>query len=107
MESAYVLRIDTDSNKYDALNAVLGVKPTSTDYWWEVEIKDSREGLHYLLQLIEVNFSELQTVGLDKGAISIWYYYEFDEQCNMEFDSDDLKRMGECGITLCISCWNG
>ena len=37
--------------------------------------------------------------------ISIWCLYEYDEQCNMEFQPNELKRLGDAGITLCISCW--
>lgn len=38
--------------------------------------------------------------------ISIWRYYEYDEQCNFEFSPQELKRMGDNGITFCISCWD-
>lgn len=31
--------------------------------------------------------------------------YEYDDQCNLEFLPSQLKRLGDLGIALCISCW--
>lgn len=39
------------------------------------------------------------------NELSIKIDYEYDEQCNMEFSPNELKKLGENGIILCISCW--
>jgi hypothetical protein len=45
--------------------------------------------------------------GFDFDEVSIWYLYEYSGQCNMEFEPQDLKRLGNLGVRLCISCWEG
>ena len=47
----------------------------------------------------------LEGLGISSDYISIWMLYEYDQQCNMEFTPDEMKVMGELGITFCISCW--
>lgn len=48
----------------------------------------------------------LKEIGIDRDMISVWYLYKYDEQCNMEFSPERMKRLGDNGITLCISCWS-
>jgi hypothetical protein len=57
------------------------------------------------LCLIEDKFDLLEGIGVSRDDITIWLLYEYDEQCNMEFSAADLKRLGEAGIALCVSCW--
>ena len=43
--------------------------------------------------------------GISREDISIWVLYEYEGQCNMEYDPESMKKLGESGILLCISCW--
>jgi hypothetical protein len=57
------------------------------------------------LYILEGKYGELFKVGVEKSDITIWMYYEYDSQCNLEFLPQDLKRLGDNDISLCISCW--
>jgi len=109
MNSEYVLRINTDKEKYNTLSSLLAVVPTSTRVYWELSINESSnlytKAINYFLELIENNIERLNQSGIKKEDLSIWYLYEYEEQCNMEFQPDELKKLGDSGITLCISCW--
>jgi hypothetical protein len=109
MNSEYILRINTDKEKYDILKDLLLVEPTSIKSYWELSIKENSnsytDAINYFLGLIENNIKELNKNGINNEDISIWYFYEYEEQCNMEFHPMDLKRLGDNGIVLCISCW--
>jgi hypothetical protein len=47
----------------------------------------------------------LKDNGISTDDITIWYMYEYKQQCNMEFWPNITKRIGELGIVLCITCW--
>lgn len=109
MSSSYLLRIKIDRDNAEKISSVLESKPTSTLFYWEIAIEENSENfsesINYFLNLIEKSINKLNTIGVHNEDISIWYLYEYNEQCNMEFHPEDLKRMGSLGITLCISCW--
>jgi len=108
MNSEFVLRISTDKENYDILSSVLNVIPTSTREYWELSIKEVSAKdypLTYLASLIENNIQHLNRNGIRNEDITIWYLYEYDGQCNMEFHPAELKKLGDNGIVLCISCW--
>ena len=48
---------------------------------------------------------KLESIGISREDISIWVLYEYEGQCNMEYDPVSMKKIGENGIVLCISCW--
>ena len=50
-------------------------------------------------------YEKLESIGISREDISIWILYEYEGQCNMEYDPVSMKKMGENGIVLCISCW--
>ncbi len=109
MNSEYKLRINADEENYTFITSLLSINPTSTRSYWELSIKESSHlhvnAINYFLDLIEKNIDRLNQNGIKNEDLSIWYFYEYDEQCNMEFSPKDLKRLGENGISLCISCW--
>ena len=118
----YRLQLGTDNTleTFDAISDVLGLLPDASLY-------DSNDGLNKLsiwiytkevnetepyfdfinefMDLVEPNLSKLQELGIHRSDISIWKLYGYDQQCNMEFDPQRMKRLGDNGITLCISCW--
>ena len=57
------------------------------------------------LSLLEGKYERLESIGISREDISIWVLYEYEGQCNMEYDPVSMKKIGENGIVLCISCW--
>ncbi len=75
---------------------------------FEVQEKESDEYfdfIHHFLDMLEGKYDQLKSMGISKEDISVWLLYEYDNQCNMEFLPDNLKRLGDNGISLCVSCW--
>lgn len=63
------------------------------------------EEIAWLLSLIEPKVEDLKRIGVCFEDSAIWMIYEFFAQCNMEFDAGILKRIGELGLKLCVSCY--
>ncbi len=109
MSSEYILRIDTEREKYDSLSSLLGVVPTSTKSYWEYSIYEQSDlypqALAHFLDLLQGGIKKIDTMGIRRDALSLWYLYEYEEQCNIEFSPYQLKGLGELGVVLCISCW--
>ncbi|MCG9881230.1 MAG: hypothetical protein MH472_11590 [Bacteroidia bacterium] len=40
-----------------------------------------------------------------EGDLCLRINYEYDDQCNLEFLPAQLKKLGDLGVVLCISCW--
>lgn len=119
MKSYDSLQINfTPSNEtYDSITKIIGVKPTDKDFknkipnTWTYQVIEEQNDPFYdfinkFLDLLEYKYDKLAEIRIKRSDISIWYLYEYDQQCNMEFDPTRLKRLGENGITLCISCWD-
>lgn len=110
MEISYSLRISfiEDSLK-DIVSDILGIKPNMEDVDWGLEkilLDESQPYFEYFLELLDGKFEKLESIGILRSDISIWVLYQYDHQCNMEFIPTTLKRLGENGIALCISCWS-
>ncbi|MEH1934731.1 MAG: hypothetical protein V7L14_13770 [Nostoc sp.] len=89
---------------------ILGVDTNSNNcYWEQIFIEEALDSpvnfVDRFLNLLEDKYQQLSMLGVHKDDISIWMYYEYDEQCNMSFSPEDMKRLGDNQITLCISCW--
>ena len=90
----YIYRLQILSSKSyseEQLNNVIGVSSNFPHADWGIEIIQSDE-----------NFSGIL---VSREDISIWVLYEYEGQCNMEYDPVSMKKIGENGIVLCISCW--
>ena len=59
----------------------------------------------WLLDLIESKKNELINLGVCFAESTIWMIYNYEAQCNMEFDSQLLQRTGSLGLKLCVSCY--
>lgn len=96
-----------------AISGVLGIQPTMIrSNAWELEIEESAtdapiDFVGYFLRIVGARFKQLESIGITRQAMTIWLLYEYDQQCNLEFTPDQLKRLGEQGIGLCVSCWAG
>lgn len=110
MRHFWSLKIDCDASLKNAITTILGVDHNMEFVGWGLEEIIREEGpyvdyIEYFLDLLEGNYDKLALLGVERNDISIWLLYEYDEQCNMEFLSHNLKRMGENEIGLCVSCW--
>lgn len=115
MKYFYKLQIDFSPNRktLDSVNSILGIEYSTEEgnpsQWiYEVEQKEADEYFDFInsfLNILETKYSELEKLNIKRDNISIWMLYEYNHECNMEFDSERMKRIGESGITLCISCW--
>jgi hypothetical protein len=104
---------------YNKISELLAWKPVRNDndlnskhsfrVWsYEVTSEDHEpdfEFVNVFLDRLIPEITELQKLGIEKENISIWLLYEYDQQCNMEFPPKTMKRLGDNGIVLCISCW--
>ena len=114
---SYRLQVSTDFTPelYYAVTDLLGlipdafVAPYENQIWiYTKEVKESEPGFDFInefLDILEPNISKLEAIGIKRSDILIWKLYGYDQQCNMEFDPQRMKRLGDNGITLCISCW--
>lgn len=97
----------------DLVTQVLKTEPSQVeDLCWIYEVVEQSgdEGYDFVdrfLGILEGKESALKNIGIDVGDILIWMFYEYDQQCNLEFSPEQMKRLGEAGITLCVSCWVG
>ena len=108
----YIYRLQILSSKSyseEQLNNVIGVSSNFPHADWGIEIIQSDENfsgiLVYFLSLLEGKYEQLESIGISREDISIWVLYEYEGQCNMEYDPVSMKKIGENGIVLCISCW--
>lgn len=106
----YELKIDTEKKYYNEVSSIIGLYPNSYKYGWLYDIVFEEQKEHFdiiakFLNSLEENYGKLEELGIKNSDISIWITYEYNNQCNMEFDPKNLKRLGEKGIKLCISCY--
>lgn len=97
-------------NQISDLLKVQAKKESAPFARWSYEVvsradDDYFDFINEFLNLLEPRFEKLERLGVKREDISIWFLYNYDQQCNMEFDSQRMKRLGESGVTLCISCW--
>lgn len=110
MKLKFVLRIKCDCFQKKEIDRILTMSSCDDDDDWELELVEVESDppidfVDVFLNILNKNCYHLNEVGIQKKDMSIWIYYEYDQQCNMEFLPDQMKRLGENGIVLCISCW--
>jgi hypothetical protein len=118
----------------NVVSTILGVEPNTDSQDWEISFADEdNEGIfcepeiedqdlvdpepeepdeHYefryyyddLLDILEGKYEDLEKVGIERDDISLWNIYEYNSQCNRELSPNEMKRMGENGISLHIVC---
>jgi len=121
MKSIDQIRIQFEPSfeTYNSITNILGINPIKEDLtflpnknpnlWTFEKVVESGEPfydfINEFLDILENNYEKLEKIGIKRDNITFWFLYEYDQQCNMEFDPIRLKRLGDNGITLCISCW--
>jgi len=112
----YRLHIDSKSDfiLYKKITQILNIEPAEEDdetyslwtYAYEEDENDSYyDFINKFLDIIEPNVSKLQEIGIYKEDITFWMVYEYEHQCGMEFHPQEMKRLGESGIVMCIDCF--
>lgn len=106
----YKLKINTEEIFYENVSSIVELKPENTNYGWSYELVFEKQEEYFdiiakFLDSLEGKYEKLQKLGIENSDISIWLVYGYNNQCNMEFDPKTLKRIGESGIKLCISCY--
>jgi len=111
MKNTYILKIDCSEDISAKVSQTLGVGQfDSVSNTWSFEIIENLseppiDFISRFLAVIEENDEYFYSLGIRRSDISVWRLYEYDEQCNMELAPDKMKRLGEQGIGLCMSCW--
>ena len=113
-----LIQFEPSLNTFVQLTNILGVNPAEaaelTDEnipsSWTYEVNNNDPDLYFdfishFLDLLKPNFPALEALDIKRSDISVWMLYAYDQQCNMEFNPGQMKRLGEQGTTLCISCW--
>lgn len=113
------IHFDPSIDTFNKLTTILGVQPSDdfSDFSnnipssWTYEVVDDKPGQYFdfiniFLDILEEKYANLEKLNIKRSDITVWMLYEYDQQCNMEFDPVRLKRLGDNGITLCISCWD-
>jgi len=112
------LYIDTsnDFETYQKITEILKVAPTENSKedqekysTWAYQVVNNEEidyfdFINVFLEILEPNFEKLSLIGIQKENILIWLLYEFDQQCALGFNAEELKRIGQSGIALNIDC---
>lgn len=110
MEIYCSLRIRTKS-KVEIVNKIMKKKShTKYDNSWSIDINATKkksywEVLNTLIDLVENKIPALQLEGIQKDDVTLWLICGFSGQCNLEFNPKTLERIGNNGITFCISCY--
>ncbi len=112
MRRFYSLRLDKENINANVISNLLNLENNNNNSYWEHEIieldlDDGFEFIDYFCNTIETNIESLKFIDISPSDFSIWFLYEYESQCNMEFNSDQMLRLGKLGISLCISCWEG
>jgi hypothetical protein len=110
MEYKYILRIA--GAEPAEVTRVLGRAPSDDVGHWNLVLKEGPEDvptpfLDVFFEVLDGHIESLERMGVSRDDITVWLLYEYDEQCNLEFSAADMKRLGDAGISLCISCWRG
>jgi hypothetical protein len=117
----YNLHIDFEPSwdTYNQVTKLLGVTPQKykktkfdksdepTIWTHQIEREDEDEYLDFInlfMDMLEPQFDELLKLGIDRENILIWLVYVYTEQCALEFSPDEMKRLGEAGISFNIDC---
>lgn len=113
MKNKYQFQIECQGkDKINSISKILGIQSTNlavSNFWiYEIDYKDHTDliaSLNSFITILNDMFIELGKLDVDKTDISLWLFYEYENQCNMEFDFNFLKLLGENQIDFCISCW--
>lgn len=108
--TSFILRIDTVEANYKTLNEIFKVShEQNLNAFWEYEVSQNNplftSAIEHIVNLIKMNVNDLEKISVRKKDMSLWYLYEYETQCNIEFSPEEIKDISSSGLALCISCW--
>lgn len=90
------------------LNVIPLENPDDFSLWtYQVTEDDEAEYFDFInnfIDILEPNFERLKSIGINKEDIIIWLFYEYEQQCSMSFNPQEMKRLGQSGISFNIDC---
>lgn len=95
-------------NKYKNIKWENKIELDRSIFEFEVEEKEHEKYFNYIdffLDILENKYEELKKIWIESNDITIWRLYRYNNQCNMEWHPEELKRLWDNWITLCVSCW--
>ena len=105
------IHTNSSSEIYQKITDLLAVKPKEEEGFdiWTYQVVTDDEDVYFdyvndFLDLLEPNFEKLKDLNIYQEDITIWLFYEYEEQCSMSFNSQEMKRLGESGIRFNIDC---
>jgi len=57
------------------------------------------------LKETKIILDRVSTLNVPNEDITLWLFYAYENECNLEFDTLFLELISELGISFCISCW--
>lgn len=106
----YGLKIQCDPQQEPAIRDLFASEPGAGNTGWILKLEENEtdpytDFIDIFLKCIDAKESRLLELGVEMSDISFWLLYEYDQQCNLEFAPQEMKRLGDKGIKLCVSCW--
>ena len=105
MNKVYCFRIHVLQHNFSKISKIIQLEPNDIN-GWAYSFNEKEANYMNILDNIVTNISYLNKIENLTDKIEFWIYYEYENQCNLEFDPDLLQKLGNIGCTLCISCWN-
>lgn len=101
MGSFYKILILCDPEKKLLIDDILGISTEDPKIGWSLVIEESSPkfnvALHLFIDITKKNLTRLNEVGISIEMITFWYMYEYEQQCNMEFEPDITKKTWRFG----------
>lgn len=92
---------------YDQLK-ISTAKITSTSWRLELTQNENDDYIYFItifVGIISKNINHFKALNIKPEDITVWVLYAYKDQCNMEFSPEQMNKLCQFGITLCISCW--
>ena len=115
IKQTYWLQIPCDDPVIPKIESLFGQPSTSRYKHYEIEgVIEYGENYNYdayvnyimlFCSIVKQHKEELIKIGVNLNDITIWQINHYDSQCNLEYSPEDMKAMGELGITFCVSCY--
>lgn len=105
----YSLRINKNGNEIKTINNILNTKSISNDIWiYELAQNEKDNYINFIdifTNILNEKIDLLKNIWIQKNDISIWILCNFEEQCNLEFSSNQINNLSKIWVWLNISCY--
>lgn len=104
MPKVYCLRIHVLQENFLKVSKILNLVPNDV-HGWAYSFSGTNDNYLAILDKMKISLSKLNKIESMTDKIEFWVYYEYADQCNLEFEPEILQKLSKIGCTLCISCW--